>query len=135
MGLSGDFGALAKLQAKIVRTQVIPSKVARAVAPKLDTTMRNTFSAKANLYGDPWAPISPRTIARGSKSAGVRSGDLLGAIAAKPQGPKIRVELGKPYGKYLIARGASPYPKGRLPPSWDPLLESEVAAAFREALL
>lgn len=134
MGLSGDFSGLAKAQAKIVATKVVPFSVAQAVAPVLEEASRSTFNTKANLYGDPWADISPKTYARGTKSILVRSGALMAAINATPQANKIRFMLGLEYGKYAVAKRRSPYPKGRLPPSWRPIIERETQAAFRKAL-
>lgn len=134
MPMTGDFSALKSIQQKLIATKVVPFKVATMVAPQLQTTIDSTFGAQANVYGDPWKPINPKSYARGTKSPGVRTGALRGSIRVTPEGAKLRVPLGQDYGKYMIAAGRSPYPKGRLPPSWQPLIDEAVQKAFREAL-
>lgn len=134
MALTGNFAGLQKIRAKLIATKVVPFAVAKAVTPELQATIDATFSAQANVYGDPWAPSSPKSFARGTKSTGFRSGLLRESIVLVPQGAKIRVPLGQPYGKYMVAKRRSPYPKGRLPPSWQPLIAAATAKAFREAL-
>lgn len=134
MPLTGDFSALAKLQAKLINTKVVPFKVAQRVTPEVNATIQARFQAKANFYGDAWKPLNPKSFARGSKSIGIRSGTLMGSIVAMPQANKIRVPLGTEYGKYMIAAGRSPYPKGRLPAAWQPIIARHFDEAMREAL-
>lgn len=135
MPLTGDFSALAKLQAKLISTKVVPFKLAQRVTPEVNTTIQARFAAKANFYGDPWKPLNPKSFARGSQSIGIRTGTLMGSIVATPQGNKVRVPLGTEYGKYLIAAGRSPYPKGRLPAAWEPIIKRHFDEAMREALV
>lgn len=135
MPLTGDFSKLQKLQQRLLTTKVVPFKLAQKVTPEVNATIQARFALKANFYGDNWRDISHKTLARGSKSIGIRTGTLMGSIVATPQANKIRVPLGTEYGKYMIAAGRSPYPKGRLPAAWEPIIRRHFDEAMREALV
>lgn len=85
------------------RIQALPTSVAHDVAqraaPLLTNFARASFTARENVYGDPW-PIG----ANGNQVSLIRTGATARALGFVANGSILRCILGNNYQRYLIGK-------------------------------
>lgn len=131
MGMTGDFAKLKQWADRIGKMPEIPNQAAEATAPKLAAMVRSEFSTKTDPYGGAWRGIKAATLARGSSSILVRSGQLRDAVDVAATGASITVSLGVDYAQYQLNRGILPR-AGDLPPKWRREVDAAASKAFKQ---
>lgn len=72
MGLTGDFAALAQFYTKLKKLPEASREIAKALAPKTEKLVGETFSAQASPEGAPWPATKSGAPAFGGGDAGGR---------------------------------------------------------------
>lgn len=92
----------------------VAEDIAAQVAPVISKISQETFAARTNPYGVPWAPAVD-----GSEVTLDKTGALKAAIQYKSFGQKLRCVLGPKYAKYQVGkRHVFPPRGGLLPPAY-----------------
>ena len=135
------FRVPAKLARLLGNLATVPSKVAPAIAARLQERVRDTYANEQDAYGNPWPELAPSTVVRkGGNSVilnriGASSADC-GARALAGSG--VSVYAGGAAGWHQEAHGTRParpvLPDRGLPPQWRADVEAETSKAFATAL-
>ncbi len=133
----------ADLAERLSELEDIPSRIAREVADGITEEIRTQFDAGTDPYGAPWAPLLPQTVRRkaGDRRILRRTDRLSSETVARPtSGSGIEI-TSLPYGgvhqvgdgSRMVAR--PPLPDGdELPESWQDIIETSSAKAFKKAM-
>lgn len=138
MSLTGDFPALARLQADLNRLAEVPSAAAREASRDISRLLAREFATSTDPYGRAWKPLKRKR--RGGRVL-VKTGALKAGTVARPlPGAGIGVELGASYGLYhqTGTRRGLPrrpiLPDRGLPASWNEAVSRAVERAVRARL-
>lgn len=120
----------------------VPSKIARAVATRLDNRYRDMFANERDPYGRPWAPLKASTLRRkgGNSVVLYRTGALNAETSVTPAaGSGVKIKLG-PAAIYAQegdpGRNRPPrllLPSYGLPATWRQDIRTEAEAAVKGA--
>lgn len=120
----------------------VPSQIARPLADGIAKFIDEGFSAGTDPYGRPWAPLKPRTLAKGRHPPPLtETGAMRNSARVKPvQGGGVSLVFGDSKAG-LHQRGDPPRmaarevsPSGFLPARWRALWQSLLTEATRRRL-
>ena len=120
----------------------VPSQVAPKIAQRIAKAIDKQFTDGVDPYGRPWAPLRPRTLAKGrhpppltNTGAGRRSVRVVPA-----RGAGVRITVGKGY-MGIHQDGDPPrmvdrkiLPEGAAPKSWTKIYQEEISKSVRAKL-
>lgn len=122
----------------------VPSKIAKVAAPRLTDRLRSGFADGVDPYGNEWAPLAPRTLAKGRTPPPLtESGDLAGGTEVRPlRGAGLglfapeTLSRGAPASIHMTGDGAKlparPYlPQYALPATWRAELQAIYSKLMR----
>ncbi len=131
-----------QFSAALAKLVTVPSQIAPAVAKKINRELQRGFDAGQDPYGKAWAPLRPRTLAKGrhpppltDTHAGRNS-----VKAAASQDAGVVITVGVPYmgihqagdPPRMVARRFLPV--ARLPQAWKDIWELELIRATKKRL-
>ncbi len=136
MPMYGDLSWFKKAQRSIEELTRLPSKVTGPIAIRINARLRFMFLSQTDPYGNPWASLSPVTVAKkGHSRILYENGDLMaGTICVPLPGAGLKILIG-PKGYYhQIGRSNMParkvFPDKGMPPLWRQDIDAEVKAAM-----
>jgi hypothetical protein len=122
---------IGRLERAVTELALLPQRVARDAAPKLDKLVKQQFARGVDPYGRPWAPIKLSTKKRrkGRKGAPplTDTGRLRSGTGVKVTRAGAKLVLGASYG-YFSQVGTKHMPARRIFPQFG------IPAAWREVL-
>lgn len=113
----------------------VPAQMASRVAVRISAEIQREFDEGRTAYGTPWAPLRPKTIAKGRHApplTDTREGR--DSVTVQPaQGAGVTISVGASYMAYhqdgtshMVARKI--LPEGILPAAWKRIYQSELTA-------
>lgn len=106
MAWNGDISKMGKLADRVADLAEVPSRAAKKVSAKLAEFIDLEFTDGRDPYGDPWAPLSPVTIAMG------RTPPPLTDTKAMRKGVRVRPMQGAGVAITVDASYAPPHQTG-----------------------
>lgn len=142
MSLTGDFSQLERMQERLAELAQVPSRCARAVSTRLEELVQEEFDRGADPYEEPWAPLSPVTLARGRTPPPLTDTSAMRAsLHVRPlAGAGVGVTIDHPAGPHQTGwsgpQGSGPArpilpARGELPDGWIEAIEAEAVRAFK----
>jgi len=134
----------ADLAASLRKLSSLPSQVAAGAAERIEAQIQDDFDNGVDPYGSTWAPLMPRTLAKGRSAPPLtETGAMRGSVSVQPmQGAGIAITIDDPathhqYG--TVDMEARPiFPNQReLPDTWQRAISDAADEAFartREAM-
>lgn len=142
--LAKALSRIERLERTVEELALLPQRVARDVAPKLDALIKRQFAMGVDPYGRPWRPIKASTRKRriaASRGAPplTNTRKLRTGTGAKAARGGVRLVLGAPYGYFAqvgTGRGDKRpiFPSRGLPAPWRKVIRESVKAHFRRAV-
>lgn len=131
MALSGDFQGLGQLAGNVGRLARVPARVAAFAAPAIADEIEGEFATGRDPYGRPWAPLKPRTLARGRRPPPLTdTGAMRAGVDVRPmRGAGIAITFADEIPAYFHNRGTrymarrEILPTGTFPARWARALE------------
>jgi len=131
-----------QFSAALSKLTMVPSRIAKPVAKSINRELQRGFDEGVDPYGKPWAPLAPRTLAKGRHPPPLTDthAGRDGVIAAASSGAGVQITSSVSY-MGIHQAGDRPrmparkfLPWRNLPKSWAEIWELELVKATRKAL-
>lgn len=142
MSLTGNFAALAAMEARLVELATVPSRTARGVSDRLEELVQEEFDRGTDPYEEAWTPLAPATLARGRSAPPLTDTSAMrDSLRVFPlAGAGVGVTIDHPAGPHQTGwsgpQGSGPArpilpARGELPDGWIEAIEAEATRAFK----
>lgn len=141
MSWDGDISRMGKLSENIASLARVPSQASARIAVGLGALIEHEFSTGTDPYGNAWAPLAPRTLARGRTSPPLTdTGSMRDSALARPMpSAGVSITIDHPAAPHQTGwhgiQGDGParpiLPSRQMPAEWRALITDEIREAAR----